>query len=262
MDLTQTILELKENTSKLVERMATQSDKWDQQVQEAVSSLESWKKGFQGSLANASIDVIVLQVDAINGKDENDGLSAPVKTISKVKELIPVISKHSRIQVRMYPGTYEDGGILFPHLSNYVEIVGMGTTPDEVIINENGKIEGYGAARFALRNLKVISNMEEAILVRDGSSAYFEKLKVEAPSGTSAIKIQDGAFARGIDIVTSGGETGIFVARATARFDTISISNANTGLYATVGGNVYRANATYTNVTTPEKADANSIIAP
>ena len=37
MDLTQTILELKENTSKLVERMATQSDKWDQQVNDLVN---------------------------------------------------------------------------------------------------------------------------------------------------------------------------------------------------------------------------------
>jgi hypothetical protein len=37
MDLTKAILELKENTSKLVERMATQSDKWDQQVKNLVN---------------------------------------------------------------------------------------------------------------------------------------------------------------------------------------------------------------------------------
>jgi hypothetical protein len=37
MDLTQTILELKENTSKLVERFTTQADKWDQQVKNLVN---------------------------------------------------------------------------------------------------------------------------------------------------------------------------------------------------------------------------------
>ena len=46
MDLTQTILELKENTSKLVERMATQSDKWDQQVNDLVNYGKSQIDGF------------------------------------------------------------------------------------------------------------------------------------------------------------------------------------------------------------------------
>ena len=46
MDLTQTILELKENTSKLVERMATQSDKWDQQIKDLVKYGKSKIDGF------------------------------------------------------------------------------------------------------------------------------------------------------------------------------------------------------------------------
>ncbi|WP_163328729.1 hypothetical protein GFV12_03180 [Desulfurobacterium thermolithotrophum] len=46
MDLTQTILELKENTSKLVERMATQSDKWDKQVNDLVNYGKSKIDGF------------------------------------------------------------------------------------------------------------------------------------------------------------------------------------------------------------------------
>jgi len=46
MDLTKAILELKENTSKLVERMATQSDKWDQQVKDLVNYGKSQIDGF------------------------------------------------------------------------------------------------------------------------------------------------------------------------------------------------------------------------
>jgi len=46
MDLTKAILELKENTSKLVERMATQSDKWDQQVNDLVNYGKSKIDGF------------------------------------------------------------------------------------------------------------------------------------------------------------------------------------------------------------------------
>ncbi len=44
-DLTQMILELKNNTSQLLERWATQSDKWDQQVNEAKTKVDSFIAG-------------------------------------------------------------------------------------------------------------------------------------------------------------------------------------------------------------------------
>jgi len=50
MDLTKAILELKDKTSQLVERWATQSDKWDKQVNDAVNKVKTKVDSF---IANA-----------------------------------------------------------------------------------------------------------------------------------------------------------------------------------------------------------------
>jgi hypothetical protein len=69
MDLTQTILELKENTSQLLERWTTQSDKWDQQVQAKINELEQWRQGVRGEYPVISIYPYT--------KDFNNSLTPP-----------------------------------------------------------------------------------------------------------------------------------------------------------------------------------------
>jgi hypothetical protein len=89
MDLTKAILELKENTSKLVERMATQSDKWDQQVNDLVnygkSKIDGFIAGARGKFPlpeNLIANSFMIDVDSNTGAPV--GYSAQGVTIQAV----------------------------------------------------------------------------------------------------------------------------------------------------------------------------------
>jgi len=72
MDLTQAILELKNKTSQLVERWATQSDKWDKQVNDAVNKVKSQVDNFIAG-ARSEFPLFPLHENPSFIKDNGDG---------------------------------------------------------------------------------------------------------------------------------------------------------------------------------------------
>ncbi|GAB6075693.1 hypothetical protein [Desulfurobacterium crinifex] len=93
MDLTQTILELKENTSELLQRWTTQSDKWNQQVNDLVNYGKSKIDGFIAG-AEATIKswwAPIFYVNQQTGSDNNEGSeSSPFQSLKKAIDSVPV----------------------------------------------------------------------------------------------------------------------------------------------------------------------------
>ncbi|SMO58987.1 hypothetical protein SAMN06269117_1131, partial [Balnearium lithotrophicum] len=154
MDLTQAILELKNDTSQLVERFATQADKWDQKVNDAVNYAHSKVDGFVAGVRGEFPSVNVhfnSQLICSSGADDNglyipDGYSYKASLID-VAELIPVREHVSNPDTDRSDVEKEFLDWAFGNHGNYL------TYPDFNILHIKTKPKSSGAKWFLWRSI-------------------------------------------------------------------------------------------------------------
>jgi hypothetical protein len=165
-DLTELLLEVKDNTSQLLERWTTQSDKWDQEVQEAAAKVDSFIASAKATIKGWWYPKFYVHQQS--GNDSNEGLqSSPIKSIQEAIDRTP-----------------EGGACTIVLLSEYTcESITTGKNQTIVIVGDT--LDGDGNPIRTLRN--DTSNPSSKIFVDSGTNLICKRLILEANNnGNSA----------------------------------------------------------------------------
>ncbi|MBD8838706.1 tail fiber protein [Paenibacillus sp. CFBP 13594] len=103
---------------------------------------------------------ISYYVDAVNGSDDNDGLSKSnaFKTTSKVTRSIPDIINH-QVSIKLMPGTYAPIYISYKSGKGEIFISAESNNPSEVLVSSIELSKVQLAGTISIRDINVIENV-------------------------------------------------------------------------------------------------------
>lgn len=192
-----------------------------QQLQQTVNAHlnETLQQGVHGLTTTSDL---TFYVDALNGRDENDGLTPATafQTIKKAVDSLPPIIRHT-VTIQLADGIYNESVLISGFYGQLIEIRGNDTNPTNVKVSSFHLLRN--SCDITLFNLEIIGADYNAIQI-DNNGLLIQLYN---------IKIQ-----------TTANIDGIVTAASNVRVENCTISNRNRAIICHNNSKVYSKNNT------------------